>query len=71
MKQLRRPAEELMRLGIEDDNIDAYRRAFNQLKGGAGQFAGCASFDDFATTEHGMGMLRYASLVARRPGRLR
>jgi hypothetical protein len=62
MKQLRRPAEELMRLGIEDDNIDAYRRAFNQLKGGAGQFAGCASFDEFATTEHGMGMLRYASL---------
>ncbi len=62
MKQLRRPAEELMRLGIEDDNIDAYRRAFNQLKGSAKQFAGCASFDEFATTEHGMGILRYASL---------
>ncbi len=62
MKQLRRPAEELMRLGIEDDNIDAYRRAFHQLKGSASQFAGCTSFDEFATTEHGMGMLRYASL---------
>jgi hypothetical protein len=62
MKQLRRPAEELMRLGIEDDNVDAYRRAFNQLKGSAGQFAGCPSFDEFATTEHGMSMLRFASL---------
>ena len=62
MKQLRKPAEELMRLGIEDDNIDAYRRAFNQLKGREKQFAGAASFDDFATTEHGMAILRYASL---------
>jgi hypothetical protein len=62
MKQLRKPAEELMRLGIEDDNIDAYRRAFNQLKGREKQFAGAASFDDFATTEHGMAVLRYASL---------
>jgi hypothetical protein len=62
MKQLRKPAEELMRLGIEDDNVDAYRRAFNQLKGREKQFAGCASFDEFATTEAGMAMLRYASL---------
>jgi hypothetical protein len=62
MKQLRKPAEELLRLGIESDNIDAYRRAFTSLKGRAKQFAGCASFDDFATTEHGMAMLRYASL---------
>jgi len=62
MKQLRKPAEEMMRLGIEDDNVDAYRRAFNQLKGGEKQFAGCATFDEFATTEHGMAMLRYASL---------
>lgn len=62
MKQLRKPAEELLRLGIEEDNVDAYRRAFNQLKGDAAQFAGCATFDEFATTEQGMAMLRYASL---------
>jgi hypothetical protein len=62
MKQLRKPAEELMRLGIEDDNVDAYRRAFKQLKGREKQFVGCATFDEFATTEHGMAMLRYASL---------
>jgi hypothetical protein len=62
MKQLRKPAEEMMRLGIEDDNVDAYRRAFNQLKGREKQLAGCATFDEFATTEHGMAMLRYASL---------
>ncbi len=62
MKQLRKPAEELLRLGIEEDNVDAYRRAFNQLKGSEKQFAGCATFDDFATTEHGMAILRYASL---------
>jgi hypothetical protein len=62
MKQLRKPAEEMLRLGIEEDNVDAYRRAFNQLKGSEKLFAGCATFDDFATTEHGMAILRYASL---------
>ena len=62
MKQLRKPAEELMRLGIEDDNVNAYRRAFTQLKGKEKQFAGCATFDEFATTEAGMAILRYASL---------
>lgn len=67
MKQLRKPAEELMRLGIEDDNIDAYRRAFNDLKGREKQFAGCATFDDFATSEAGMGILRYASLSLDEP----
>lgn len=67
MKQLRKPAEELMRLSIEDDNVDAYRRAFNELKGSNKQFAGCASFDEFATSEAGMAMLRYASLSLDEP----
>jgi hypothetical protein len=67
MKQLRKPAEELMRLSVEDDNVDAYRRAFNELKGSAKQFAGCATFDEFATSEAGMAMLRYASLSLDEP----
>jgi hypothetical protein len=67
MKQLRKPAEELMRTGIEDDNVAAYRRAFGELKGGAKEFAGCASFDEFATSEAGMAMLRYASLSLDEP----
>jgi hypothetical protein len=62
MKQLRKPAEELLRLGIEEDNLVAYRRVFDQLKGKAKLFAGSPSFDHFAATEHGMAMLRYASL---------
>ncbi|MGH6914343.1 MAG: hypothetical protein ACREH3_11635, partial [Geminicoccales bacterium] len=67
MKQLRRPAEELLRLAIETDNIEAYRRTFGDLKGKTKQFAGCASFDEFASTEHGMALLRYASLSLDEP----
>jgi hypothetical protein len=67
MKQLRKPAEELMRTGIEDDNIGAYRRAFVDLQGREPQFAGCAGFDEFATSEAGMAMLRYASLSLDEP----
>lgn len=67
MKQLRKPADELMRLSIEDDNIAAYRRAFDDLKGAAKQFAGHASFDDFVASEAGMAMLRYASLSLDEP----
>ena len=67
MKQLRKPAEELMRTGIEDDNVAAYRRAFGELKGGEKEFAGCAGFDEFATSEAGMAMLRYASLSLDEP----
>jgi hypothetical protein len=62
MKQLRKPAEELLRLGIETDNADAYRRTFDGLKGREKQFAGCSSFDEFATTEHGQAMLRFVPL---------
>jgi hypothetical protein len=62
MKQLRKPAEELLRLGIEDDNLVAYRRVFDELKGSAKVFAGSPTFDHFATSEHGMTILRYASL---------
>jgi hypothetical protein len=62
MKQLRKPAEELLRLGIESDNADAYWRTFDELKGCAKRFAGCSSFDEFATTEHGQAMLRSAPL---------
>ncbi len=62
MKQLRKPAEELLRLGIEDDNNQAYRRAFDELRGTAKQFVGCATFDEFVTTEHGLAVLRYSSL---------
>jgi hypothetical protein len=62
MKQLRKPAEELLRLSIEDDQVDAYRRAYNELKGSARQFCGHPSFDDFATSEAGMAMLRHAAL---------
>jgi hypothetical protein len=67
MKQLRRAAEELIRLSVEDDTVHAYRRAFGDLKAGAKQFAGCAVFDDFATSEVGMAMLRYATLSLDEP----
>jgi hypothetical protein len=67
MKQLRKPAEEMLRLGIEEDNVEAYRRAFHQLKGPAKQFAGCATFDEFATGEAGMAMLRFAALSLDEP----
>jgi hypothetical protein len=67
MKQLRKPAEELMRLGIEDDTLHAYRRVFDELKGKDKQFAGFSSFDEFAISEQGQLMLRYASLSLDEP----
>ncbi|MGI9435402.1 MAG: hypothetical protein ACR2Q4_11330 [Geminicoccaceae bacterium] len=62
MKRLRQAADELLRLGIEESNIQAYRRTFNDLKGSAKTFAGFASFDDFASDETGMSMLRYTTM---------
>jgi hypothetical protein len=62
MKRLRQAADELLRLGIEESNAQAYRRTFNDLKGGAKAFAGFASFDDFASDETGMSMLRYTAV---------
>ncbi len=62
LKRLRQAADELLRLGIEASNVEAYRRCFNELKGGAKSFAGFSSFDDFASDEAGLSMLRYAAL---------
>jgi hypothetical protein len=62
LKRLRQDAEELLRLSIESDNIDAYRRAFDAAKGEAKLLGGFADFDEFATSEVGMAILRYAAL---------
>ena len=63
LKRLRQAADELLRLGIEASNVEAYRRCFNELKGGAKSFAGFFQFrDDFASDEAGLSMLRYAAL---------
>ena len=62
LKHLRQDADELLRLGIETSNVEAYERCFNELKGSAKSFAGFASFDDFAGDETGMSMLRYTAL---------
>jgi hypothetical protein len=62
LKRLRQDADELLRLGIESSNVDAYQRTFNELKGGAKSFGGFTSFDDFVGDETGMSMLRYTTL---------
>jgi hypothetical protein len=67
LKQLRRPAEELLRQQIEADADAAYRRAFDEIKGKAAQLGGFATFDDFATSEVGMAILRHGSLSLDEP----
>lgn len=62
LKRMRQDADELLRLGIESSNVDAYRRTFDDLKAGAKTFGGFATFDDFTSDETGMSMLRYTSL---------
>lgn len=62
LKRLRQEADELLRLGIETSNSDAYQRCFNELKDGAKSFAGFTSFDEFAGDETGLSMLRHAAL---------
>ncbi len=59
LKRLRRQAEEYLRQSIEDEQVRSYRRAFDDLAGENGQIAGFESFDDFATSEVGMAILRY------------
>lgn len=59
LKRLRRQAEGYLRQSIEDEAVRSYRRAFDELAGEAGLLAGFSSFDDFATSEVGMAMLRY------------
>lgn len=59
LKRLRQQAEDYLRQSIEDEAVRAYRRAFAELAGGDGQLAGFDNFDDFATSEVGMAMLRY------------
>lgn len=62
LKRLRQDADELLRLGIESSNVDAYQRTFNELKGSAKSLGGFSSFDDFAGDEIGMLMLRHTAL---------
>ena len=59
LKRLRHQAEDTLRQSIEDEAVRAYRRAFDDLAGSDGQLAGFDGFDDFATSEVGMAMLRY------------
>ena len=59
LKRLRRQAEDYLRQSIEDEQVRSYRRAFDDLAGEDGQIAGFDSFDDFATSEVGMAILRY------------
>lgn len=62
LKRLRQDSDELLRLGVESSNVDAYQRSFNELKGGAKTLGGFSTFDDFAGDETGMLMLRHTSL---------
>ncbi|MEM8949655.1 MAG: hypothetical protein AAGA21_18805 [Pseudomonadota bacterium] len=59
LKRLRRQAEDYLRQSVEDEQVRSYRRAFDELAGECGQIAGFDSFDDFATSEVGMAVLRY------------
>ena len=59
MKRLRRQAEDYLRQSIEDEAVRSYRRAFDDLAGETGQLAGFTGFDEFATSEVGMAILRY------------
>ena len=59
LKRLRHQAEDYLRQSIEDEAVRSYRRAFDDLVADGGQLAGFASFDDFATSEVGMAILRY------------
>lgn len=59
LKRLRFQAEDYLRQSIEDEAVRSYRRAFDDTAGDDGQLAGFGSFDDFATSEVGMAMLRY------------
>ena len=67
LKQLRRPAEDLLRLQIETDVDAAYRRTFDELKGAAASLGGFASFDDFATSPVGQAILRHGVLSLDEP----
>ena len=62
LKRLRQKAEELLRLTIEEHKVPAYRRAFEELQEGGKAYAGFRDFDDFATSEVGLAMLRYPVL---------
>ncbi len=59
LKRLRSQAEDYLRQSIEDEAVSAYRQAFSDLAGDNGELAGFDSFDDYATSEVGMAMLRY------------
>jgi hypothetical protein len=59
LKRLRSQAEDYLRQSIEDEAVSAYRRAFKDAAGDSGELAGFDSFDDFATSEVGMAILRY------------
>ena len=61
LKRLRKPAEERLRLGIEDDPVAAYRAAFEELKDDAKPFAGMGSFEEFLQSEVGMAVLRFGT----------
>lgn len=58
LKRLRTQAEDYLRQSIENEPVSGYRRAFDDLAGG-GTLGGFGSFDEFATSEVGMAMLRY------------
>ncbi len=59
LKRLRSQAEDYLRQSVEDEAVSAYRRAFKESAGDSGGLAGFDSFDDFATSEVGMAILRY------------
>ena len=62
LKRLRKKAEELLRLTIEEQKLLAYRRAFEELQEKGKAYGGYQDFDDFATSEIGLAMLRYPVL---------
>jgi len=62
LKRLRQKAEEMLRLTIEEQKVPAYRRAFEELQESAKVYGGYQDFDDFATSEVGLAMLRYPVL---------
>ena len=67
MKQLRQQARGILQHGQAAANVDAFRRAFDSLKGDRRKLAGCATFDQLVATEHGMTLIGLPHLSLDQP----
>ena len=67
MKQLRQQARGILQQGQAAANVEAFRRAFDRLKGDRRKLAGCATFDQLVATEHGMTLIGLPHLSLDQP----